>query len=189
MSRRTPTNLDYALLGLLHQAPQSGYDLRKVFAETALGTYSSSPGAIYPALKRLEAKGFINGEVDSTIALRPRKVFTPTAAGYEVFREWLLRDITDDDIRRKTDELLLRFAFYSTLDEPGASRHFLNELADKAEEYLKAQLAQRATFTKDGAARKEIPVHARMTMEFGIEQYRALARWARKAVKHFDSET
>jgi len=47
------TVLGYALLGLLQQKAQSGYELRKVFAETAMGNYSSSPGAIYPALERL----------------------------------------------------------------------------------------------------------------------------------------
>lgn len=42
----------------------SGYDLRKVFAETALGSYSSSPGAICPALARLEKQGLVIGEED-----------------------------------------------------------------------------------------------------------------------------
>ena len=56
MTKRTPTALEYALLGLLHQQPQSGYDLRKVFETTALGNYSGSPGAIYPALRRLESR-------------------------------------------------------------------------------------------------------------------------------------
>ena len=46
--------LGYALLGLLHQKPSSGYALRRVFATTPMGTFSDSPGAIYPALGRLE---------------------------------------------------------------------------------------------------------------------------------------
>jgi len=44
--------LELALLGLVLREQRSGYALRKVFAETALGGNSSSPGAIYPALKR-----------------------------------------------------------------------------------------------------------------------------------------
>jgi DNA-binding PadR family transcriptional regulator len=81
MTKRTPTALEYALLGLVQQHPQSGYDLRKVFETTALGSYSGSPGAIYPALRRLERKGLVEGEVDSTKALRPKKVFHVTEAG------------------------------------------------------------------------------------------------------------
>ena len=46
--------LGYALLGLLHGKPASGYDLRKVFSSTSMKSYSDSPGAIYPALQQLE---------------------------------------------------------------------------------------------------------------------------------------
>ena len=49
-----PTLLDYAILGLIQDRPLSGYAIRKLFEETALGNYSSSPGTIYPALKRLQ---------------------------------------------------------------------------------------------------------------------------------------
>jgi len=55
--------LGYALLGLIHQKPSSGYDLRKTFAETAMGNYSDSPGAIYPALERLESQGLVRGVI------------------------------------------------------------------------------------------------------------------------------
>ena len=34
--------LGYALLGLIDLKSSSGYDLRKIFAETAMGNYSSS---------------------------------------------------------------------------------------------------------------------------------------------------
>jgi DNA-binding PadR family transcriptional regulator len=53
------SQLGFALLGLIHQQPMSGYDLRKVFTASALGSYSDSPGAIYPALNRLEAGGLV----------------------------------------------------------------------------------------------------------------------------------
>ena len=76
-----PTNLGFALLGLVHKEPMSGYDLRKVFAETALGNYSSSPGAIYPALARLEKQGLIIGKEDRSKSLRPKKLYRPSAKG------------------------------------------------------------------------------------------------------------
>ena len=48
------STLSLAILGLIAQEWQSGYDIRKAFATTPMGHFSSSPGAIYPALKRLE---------------------------------------------------------------------------------------------------------------------------------------
>ncbi|MHC4537428.1 MAG: PadR family transcriptional regulator, partial [Planctomycetota bacterium] len=53
------STLSLAVLGLIAQKPHSGYDLRKVFSTTPLGHFSSSPGAIYPALKRIEKSGWV----------------------------------------------------------------------------------------------------------------------------------
>lgn len=181
MSRRPPTNLEHALLGLLQQHPQSGYDLRKIFATTAMGNYSSSPGAIYPALRRLEERGLIAGRVDDTVALRPKKIFRLTRTGRAALQRWLLQPIGRDDVMRKQDELLLRFAFYSCLDR-AASRRFLSELAQGVEEYLEELKEQRHLFPDD------VPVHGRMAFEFGLEQYRAWGRWARKALEHFKED-
>jgi DNA-binding PadR family transcriptional regulator len=50
----TITTLGYALLGLIRAEPRTGYALRMVFETTPMGSYSSSPGSIYPALKSLE---------------------------------------------------------------------------------------------------------------------------------------
>jgi len=47
------TTLDYIILGLVQKEPLTGYRIRKVFEDTALGNFGGSPGAIYPALKRL----------------------------------------------------------------------------------------------------------------------------------------
>lgn len=62
--------LGYALLGLLHQRPSSGYALRRTFATMPMGTFSDSPGAIYPALRRLEQQGLVRGRLESSAGLR-----------------------------------------------------------------------------------------------------------------------
>jgi len=53
--------LAFALLGLIGQEPRSGYDLRKFFSSTPMISFSDSPGAIYPALRRLEQRGLVRG--------------------------------------------------------------------------------------------------------------------------------
>lgn len=179
MRETATTNLGFALLGLLHQAPQSGYDLRKVFASTALGNYSSSPGAIYPALRRLEEKGLVLGREDRRTSLRPRKLYRPTAAGRKVFRRWLEQGVGREDVSRGMDALMLRFAFHSVLDSPGASRRFLVDLANQIGDYLEELEAQKKIFPE------QAPIQSRLALEAGIEQYRALVRWARKALKAF----
>lgn len=52
----TTSPLECALLGLLHQMPRSGYNLRKTFSSSPLAAFSDSPGAVYPALRQLEGE-------------------------------------------------------------------------------------------------------------------------------------
>jgi DNA-binding PadR family transcriptional regulator len=79
MSTPEVSLLGYALLGLLAQKESSGYDLRKTFADTPMQSFSDSPGAIYPALKRLELSGLIRGKVEQGSGLRRRQLFRLTA--------------------------------------------------------------------------------------------------------------
>ena len=179
---RQPTTLEYALLGLIHQAPQSGYDLRKIFETSAIGSFSGSPGAIYPALARLEKQGLIDGEIDDSTELRPRRVFRPTKRGRELFRAWLSRDLSREDVEKRIDEMILRFAFHGVLDDPSQSRIFLEQLARHIDEYIAELKAQGEAFPSD------IPVHVELALAAGIGQYRAWARWARLALKRITEE-
>jgi hypothetical protein len=67
------TTLEFALLGLLDQRPLSGYDLRRIFATTPFTYYSDSPGAVYPALRRLEARGWIASLASAPTNARGRR--------------------------------------------------------------------------------------------------------------------
>src|SRR5689334_25154030 len=89
--------LGYALLGLLNGKPASGYDLRKIFSSTSMRSYSDSPGAIYPALGRLEKQGLIRGTIEKGAGLRRRQVFNVTAKGLAELKKWIVRPITRDD--------------------------------------------------------------------------------------------
>jgi len=182
MTKAPPTNLGFALLGLIHEAPMSGYDLRKVFAETALGNYSSSPGAIYPALARLEKQGLVTGKEDRSVSLRPKKVYRPTAAGRKAFNEWLSHKVTKADVSRNFDELMLRFAFHGVLDDRNATRQFLHELANGLEEAIADLVAQRKMIPET------TPIQARLALDAGLEQLRASARWARHSIRHFSDD-
>lgn len=179
MKSATPTNLGYALLGLLHQEPRSGYDLRKIFETTPMGHYSGSPGAIYPALRRLEKQGLIEGQVDRTRSLRPREVFQPTKAGTEEFHRWLAQGLEREDVIWRPEELTLRFAFHSFLKSNSASRAFLTSFAAEVDGYIK-ELRQQLEMLPIAA-----PIHGKLALESGIEQYLAHRRWARKALVHF----
>ena len=181
MKREATSVLGYALLGLVHQRPSSGYDLRKLFAETAMGSYSSSPGAIYPALERLEKRGLIKSVVEEGSGLRRRRVYRVTAKGTRELKQWLSSPITRGEIVRGLAELMLRFAFMERALGAQASIKFLRNL--KAE--LKAYVPTLKTFLRKNGPK--MPLSAMLALDSGIRNYDALRRWTDYAIRTYEA--
>ena len=80
------STLSLAILGLISQRPLTGYDLRKVFLTTPMGHFSSSPGAIYPALRRIEDAGWVRGRTGESKTRRERVVYEIAARGLAVLK-------------------------------------------------------------------------------------------------------
>jgi DNA-binding PadR family transcriptional regulator len=177
---KNDSQLGFALLGLMHQQPMSGYDLRKIFTSTAMGSFSDSPGAIYPALKRLEAGGLARGTVEESASLRKRRVFTITAKGLAALKGWLNQPVTQDDVVRGSDDLMLRFAFMDRTVGEERTLQFLGEFAQQIAAYLPG-LQQ---FLDAHAS--EMPLSGRLALECGIQEYAMQLQWARKAVALYE---
>lgn len=171
MKRSTTPLLGYALMGLLHQKSRSGYDLRKVFAETAMGNYSSSPGAIYPALQRLEVDELVHGKVEETAGLRRRRLYSITDAGSAALKLWLEKPIQPSDVLRGAGELMLRFGFMEQVLGPSACIHFLSNFGKALEPYI----AELETFLS--AQGGSMPLSGRLALESGIRGYRGMHEW------------
>src|SRR5262245_3740977 len=154
--------LGYALLGLLHQRPSSGYALRRIFAGTPMGTFSDSPGAIYPALRRLARQGLVRGRVESSAGLRQKQTFRPTPRGRAALQEWLERPLTRADVVRGLDEVMLRLAFTDDVLGPAASRRPLQSLDRELASYLPSLLA----YLEQN--RPQMPLSGRLALESGI---------------------
>jgi len=171
--------LGHALLGLLHQEARSGYDLRKIFASTPMGTFSDSPGAIYPALQRLENQGLVRGQLHPTSGRRRRPVFRPTASGKRSFRAWQTRAISQDDLKHRADELMLRFSFMDETAGPAQAARFLSSLSRELRRYLPS-LRQ---LLKSNAS--QMRLSGRLALESGVRSYEELLRWSRSSLTKY----
>ncbi|MFN8074359.1 MAG: PadR family transcriptional regulator [Kineosporiaceae bacterium] len=95
MSRRSEV-LELAVLGILHESPMHGYELRKRL-NGMLGPFRAlSYGTLYPALKDLLERGWIreSGPADAAPPLagkRAKIVYELTAEGKEHFQSLLSR--------------------------------------------------------------------------------------------------
>lgn len=171
--------LGFALLGLLHQEPMSGYDLRKMFASTAMGSFSDSPGAIYPALKRLEMRGLVRGSVEGSTGLRQRRVFRNTPKGLATLKAWLRQPISHDDVVHGLDDVMLRFSFMDhTLGEEQSAR-LLEQLIEQISNYIPS-LRQYLD-----AHAPEMPLSGRLALEYGIYAYEAQLKWAKSSLAKY----
>jgi len=90
MGRRNGV-LELAVLGLLHESPLHGYELRKRL-NTVLGSFRAlSYGSLYPALRDMQAKGWIceDGDGPERAGRRAKVIYKLTADGKEHFQELL----------------------------------------------------------------------------------------------------
>lgn len=142
MSRRADL-LDFAILGLLHEGPTHGYDLRRRL-NSALGPFRAlSYGSLYPALKSLTERGLI-AHVDepgpaASTTNRPRISYQLTADGKEHF-EGLARRAGSDTADDDTFEV--RFAFFART-EADIRRLILEGRRHRLQERLEAGRSDR----------------------------------------------
>lgn len=117
MSKRSET-LELAILGLLHDSPLHGYELRKRL-NALLGVLRPlSYGTLYPALKTLLDRGWIKESAPTPAAgalpgKRARIVYELTAEGKEHFQS-LVSEAGPDSWEDESFDV--RFAFFARTD-------------------------------------------------------------------------
>ena len=114
MARRAET-IDLAVLGLLHEGPMHGYELRKRLNLMLGWGRVLSYGTLYPTLKKLLRAGLIEESPGSPAAVtgRPKIVYTVTDAGHREF-ERLMSEA--GPTAWEDDNFDIRFAFFSRTD-------------------------------------------------------------------------
>ena len=170
------TPFEHILIGLICLSPASGYDLKRIFAVTPMGVYQPSSGSVYPALRRLEAKGLVKAVDQADEAARRRRVYEPTAAGRAAHADWLRAPVDVSTVARDLGLHLMRFVMM----EHAASREevlgFLGNLKDAL-----------ATFT-EGLERYAVATgqlndrHPGLALDHGVAVYRASLRWTRHTI-------
>jgi len=169
-----PTLLDFAILGLIQDQPLSGYGIRKVFEETAMGNYSNSPGTIYPAIKRLEKFELVEKIIQKD---NNKKGFHITKKGLLQLKQWLVQPIEKKEVEKKTDELLLRFAFMENLVSKEQKILFIHSFHDLLKTYIQ-DLQDYYSNESDS-----MPLHARLAFQHGIESNKTTLKWCKNTIK------
>jgi PadR family transcriptional regulator len=69
------------VLRLLHAGPANGWELTQSIQVVSQGTLSVNYGTLYPALRRLEARGFVKAHWATSPSNRRARYYELTASG------------------------------------------------------------------------------------------------------------
>jgi DNA-binding PadR family transcriptional regulator len=169
--------LELAILGLLHEAPVHGYELRKQLGVRLGGFRLFSYGSLYPALRRLTRAGLIaEEEADAEEAgwsRRGKRVYRITAEGKERFAELLSESgpqAWDDD------GFGVHLAFFSRT--PAEARMRILEGRRRAVEERREGL--RAALSRAGA---QIDRYTQQLHQLGLDGCDREVRWLNELIE------
>jgi DNA-binding PadR family transcriptional regulator len=170
VARRGET-LELAVLGLLHQSPMHGYELRKQVNGVLGWSRLLSYGSLYPALKKMLKAGWIAEHVSApepgATSRRHRIVYELTPAGDEQFAS-LMSDVGPN--AWEDDTFDVRFAFFSRTDI-GARLRILEGRRSRLQERLDRVQHQLEK------TQKQMDRYAMELQRHGVESVEREVRW------------
>ena len=171
------TELDYLILGLLYRNARTAYAAGRAIAEMPASRFSGSPGAVYPAIRRLETNGLLTA-AGRTADGRRGVVWTLSDRGRDVFEAWVRAPVTADEMIASPGLVMVRISFL------GAVLSEETELDDYLARLTKTSLAlRREVASYREAARADLEDSPDLGLLLLEELARAYCRWSRQAIR------
>ena len=168
--------LELAVLGLLHESPLHGYELRQQLKATLGAFRAFSYGSLYPALRRMRDAGWITeddgdaevvAEAPALTGRRGKIVYKLTAEGKEHLQELL----SEAGPASWEDETFgVHFAFFGQTDP---------EVRVRILEGRRTRLEERREGVRAGLARtrERLDAYTLQLQEHGLESVEREVRW------------
>jgi DNA-binding PadR family transcriptional regulator len=166
MARRGET-IELAVLGLLHEGPMHGYELRKRLNLMLGWSRVLSYGSLYPALKKMLRGDLIEELAPKTVSRRPRIVYQLTDAGNAEFQR-LMSEV--GPTAWEDDNFDIRFAFFGRTDM---------EIRLRVLEGRRSRLQERLERVQKELAmtQQEVNRYAAELQRHGVESVEREVRW------------
>ncbi len=129
--------IQYAILGYLSWHPFTGYDLKKLFAESDYFYWSGNNNQIYKTLVLLQKEGLVRIREEKQGNYPTRKIYTITEAGLMKLKMWILSEPQLPELR---NPFFIRLAWSDLLDA--------EELSNLLSMYEKELIGQLAMFAE-----------------------------------------
>ncbi len=119
--------LKYAILGLIHREPMTGYDITREFNNNNLANFwYAKHSQVYPELAKLTEEGLLTSEIVIQGEKLEKKLYTITPKGIEEFQEWLMHD--DPLPPTPKDIFRLRLYFSDSMSKEQFTAHVHKDL-------------------------------------------------------------
>lgn len=118
--------LKEAILGLVFDAPRTGYDIKRFYAETIHNFWNISDGQLYPTLRKMNDAGLISREVVVQERTANKHLYSITDEGKRVFLDWLREPV--DKFQEMREPFLLKMFFFSRLSKEEVREHLTTQL-------------------------------------------------------------
>lgn len=162
-----------AILGLLGLGERSGYDLSRNVA-TGIGMFwSPAQSGIYAVLPRLVDKGYATARTVAQSRRPDKQVYRITEDGRAALRRWLESGPPEPD--PAYNPFLLR-VYFGAETTPDVVAGHIEARRHEAEERI-ALLTELKTALA-GADTQPSERYRRLVLDWGIEYYQAVVRWA-----------
>ncbi|MBV9794438.1 MAG: PadR family transcriptional regulator [Actinobacteria bacterium] len=171
---RPLTDFEHVLLSVIVQEPRSAYGLKKMFSSSPASVYQPSPGALHPALRRLEARGLLVAEQQVSSGRRERRLYRATAAGQAMNQDWLRQPVNPGTVGSDLGLHLMRFAQMEGRLPRAEVLRFLDDLAQA----LGGFVGGMEKLVAGGTLPNQ---HGELAVRHGIAVHRASLEWARSA--------
>ena len=122
---RSLTDFEHVLLGNMAREAYSGYGLKRIFSTTPAMVYQPSPGALYPALRRLVSRGLLSVEDTVPPGGRPQRLYRATEEGRAAHQEWLRQPVDPATVANDLGLHLMRLAMMDENADREMARTFL----------------------------------------------------------------
>jgi DNA-binding PadR family transcriptional regulator len=158
--------LELAVLGLLKEAPMSGYELKKQLSVKLGAFWRVSFGSLYPCLKRLLADGALEVE-ENRFTSRKKHVYRLTERGEQLFLE-LLESADVHDLEQ--DRFSMRLAFFRYL----RPEKRIDQL-ERRRGYLQNRLSHLRASLR--AVRDRLDAYTLELMDHGLDEHEREIAW------------
>ncbi|MDH3224208.1 MAG: PadR family transcriptional regulator [Gemmatimonadota bacterium] len=178
-------SLDHILLGYL-QTPATGYDLGREFEEGARHFWFAERSQIYPTLRRMEKRGWLESHQAPSERGPQRKVYTRTQEGLAELRTWLTEE---PRIGHERLAYIAQAAFLGSVPDLEDAIQVVRRMRAVWEQklaYLEYAESEVLAQAGDWLDQPREAFHMYSALRLGLAQYRAKLAWCEETIHRLE---